>query len=96
MANPAFELGTIQNSARVDERMRHDIDFKVFVNDCIGRYKQCDWGGTPEEDRKENNYAVFHGEEIIAFYDFARDNTRIMITTAWDRSSTTILFPDEY
>lgn len=41
-----------------------------------------------------NNEAVKNGERILAAYMYG--DTKIWIITEWDRSATTILFPEEY
>ena len=47
------------------------------------------------KDKKTNDIAVKEGERILARYE-AKDKTVIWIITEWDRSYTTILFPEEY
>lgn len=77
--------------------MDEDIWFASFVYQSFERYILCDWGDTCEEDKQSNEYAVKHGERILAKYkDASHADWRIWIITEWDRSVTTILFPDEY
>ena len=72
-------------------------EFASFVDKCFNRYIKCDWGDTCKEDQRSNRYAVEHGERILAEYKHqSRPEWRIWIITEWDRSVTTILFPDEY
>jgi len=72
-------------------------EFASFIDQCFNRYIQCDWGDTCEEDKRSNRYAVKHGERILAEYKHTmHPDWRIWIITEWDRSVTTILFPDEY
>lgn len=72
-------------------------EFATFVNQCFDRYIHLDWGDTCEEDQRSNRYAVKHGERILAEYRHPNHpDWRIWIITEWDRSATTILFPDEY
>lgn len=58
------------------------------------RYVVGDWGDTCEEDAKFNDISVDQGERILAVYK--RGDWTIWIITEWDRSCTTILFPEEY
>lgn len=60
----------------------------------LWKYVNCDWGDTCEKDAKSNDYAVNHGERILAVYKMGART--IWIITEWDRSATTILFPEEY
>ena len=72
-------------------------EFASFVDQCFNRYIRCDWGDTCEKDKRSNRYAVKHGERILAEYRHStHSDWRIWIITEWDRSVTTILFPDEY
>ncbi len=90
-----FKLGLLTITKGVDFRMRDDPKFAHFVKRSLGRYKAGDWGDTCEEDAKSNDYAVKHGERILAVYDYDKE-TKIWIITEWDRSVTTILYPSEY
>ncbi len=75
--------------------MEEHPDFRSFVNDSIERYSNCDWGDTCDEDKETADYAVEHGERILAVYQHDKLPT-IWIITEWDRSVTTVLFPEEY
>lgn len=95
--NYDFSTGNFYATAGVAERMRYDRGFARHVQASIGRYLRCDWGDTCKEDKLENDYALTHGERILAEYrDEAHDDWRIWIITEWDRSATTVLFPEEY
>lgn len=93
---PKFELGQVVVTAGVDIMMKNDMSFQKFVQMSLGKYTQCDWGDTCAEDRKSNDEALKDDERIIAVYIYKKTNTRIWIITEWDRSVTTILFPNEY
>jgi hypothetical protein len=64
------------------------------VIDCLKRHVQGDWGDVCEDDAKANDDALKDGDRILSAY--AINGTKIWIITEWDRSATTILFPDEY
>lgn len=102
-----FKLGKLVATASISERMEQDRMFAAFVSKSIRRYQECDWGDTCTEDKVSNDYAVENGERILAEYHqkgyFVKqknrndeDPIRIWIITEWDRSSTTVLFPEEY
>lgn len=76
--------------------MAKDIWFASFVYQSFERYILCDWGDTCEEDKQSDDYAVTHDERILAEYRDDSKGWRIWIITEWDRSSTTILLPEEY
>ena len=72
-------------------------EFHIFVNESFNRYIKCDWGDVCQEDWKNNNRSVIYGDRILAVYEFPNNpDWKIWIITEWDRSVTTILFPDEY
>lgn len=90
-----FELGKIALTRGVFEESKADGKFANFINTSLGRYMQCDWGDTCEEDAEQNDISVAQGERILAVYKYIGGKT-IWIITEWDRSVTTILFPSEY
>ena len=61
----------------------------------ISRHVAGDWGELDEEDRRENELSVREGFRILSAYNL-KDGTKIWIITEADRSSTTILLPEEY
>jgi len=54
-----------------------------------------DWGDLDEHDRAENEISVRECLRLLSAYHL-RDGTKIWIITEADRSSTTVLLPDEY
>lgn len=62
--------------------------------ECIQRHRQGDWGDLCDFDRKANDDALKHGDRILSAYTIV--GTKIWIITEWDRSITTVLFPEEY
>lgn len=93
---PKFELGRLTLTIGVDTKMKKDSSFKKFVQVSLGRYVQCDWGDTCDEDKQTADESLKDGERILAVYEHKESGTKIWIITEWDRSVTTILFPDEY
>ena len=93
-----FKLGKLAATRSVSDRMQRDLAFAAFVSKSIRRYKEGDWGDISNEDRTQNNHAVDHDEEILAVYeqDSVKEPMKIWIITEWDRSATTILFPEEH
>lgn len=94
-----FRLGRMTATRGVVDKMQEDHAFAAFVSKSIRRYEDCDWGDSPDEDKLQNDYAVENGERIFATYkqDMSiKDRKIIWIITEWDRSATTILFPEEY
>lgn len=90
-----FELGRIVVTRGI-ELARSDSSFAEFINSSIERYKNCDWGDICENDKRINELALKNEEQILAVYKYPKGEKTIWIITEWDRSVTTILFPDEY
>ena len=61
----------------------------------LHRHVVGDWGDLDGDDRAENELSVQEGFRILSAYHL-RDGTKIWIITEADRSSTTILLPEEY
>ena len=89
-----FELGQVVATKGVSDLMKDDEIFDDFVRLSLRKYTNCDWGDTCKEDHKQNNEAIENGERIVAKY--TNDEHTIWIITEWDRSVTTVLFPEEY
>jgi len=59
------------------------------------RHVAGDWGDLDEDDKAENESALKDGLRILSAYRLS-DETKIWVITEADRSSTTILLPEEY
>ena len=64
-------------------------------SDLLRRHASGDWGELSEEDRKENEFSLVHGFRLLSSYTLSSGTTIWVITEA-DRSSTTLLLPEEY
>lgn len=61
----------------------------------LARHITGDWGDLPEEDVKENDFALQRGLRVFSAYKLDTGST-IYVITEWDRSVTTLLLPEEY
>jgi hypothetical protein len=61
----------------------------------LNRHVTGDWGNMPKEDAEENEHALREGFRLFSSYTLS-DGTEIWIITEADRSSTTVLLPDNY
>ena len=66
----------------------------VNAADLILRHQSGDWGNVSPEDAQENDLSVVNGARILSSYPIG--NERIWIITEADRSSTSLLLPEEY
>ena len=62
---------------------------------ALGRHGNGDWGKVCEEDAAQNEWALKNDARIISIYE-SEDGAAFWIITEADRSSTTILLPEEY
>lgn len=61
----------------------------------LARHQTGDWGDVCLEDRRENELSVEKGFRILSSYQ-TRKGVKLWIITEANRSSTTLLLPDEY
>jgi hypothetical protein len=73
------------------------------LGEYIVRHRNGDWGDTCDEDKASNDASLVNGSRIISAYPIDPNGERkgwgdncIWIITEADRSSTTILKPEEY
>jgi hypothetical protein len=65
------------------------------LNSYISRHENGDWGEVDDHDRQANEYAVEHGLRVLSAYALS-SGEKIWIITEADRSTTTMLLPEEY
>ncbi|VBD43376.1 hypothetical protein [Burkholderia pseudomallei] len=61
----------------------------VPVISVVLRHVAGDWGIVSEGDKRQNDVSIAAGLRLISIYRLP-DQTRILVITEWDRSSTTI------
>ncbi len=61
----------------------------IPVISVLLRHVAGDWGTVSDEDRQQNDLSISAGLRLISLYPLP-DQTRILVITQWDRSSTTI------
>lgn len=79
----------------VNEKVREAPAFRAFINSCIKRHFNLDFGNIDDHDKEINLKAVKFGGRVMSIYEYS-PITKIYIITEADRSVTTILFPEEY
>ncbi len=62
---------------------------------ALGRHAAGDWGELDEEDRQANERALIDGTRLVSVYRSGADQ-RFYVITEWNRSSTTVLLPEDY
>ena len=62
----------------------------------LARHQSGDWQDMSKDDQAANQEAIEHGTRVFSAYKLTDAKIRIWVITEADRSSTTILLPDEY
>ncbi|MCR4661722.1 MAG: hypothetical protein K5765_06985 [Clostridia bacterium] len=91
-----FSIGRVVVTRGVDAKLGEDEQFSKFVAKSFCRHCNGDWGDLCDEDKQLNDSGLEHGDDrLFSKYNY-NDDESIYIITEWDRSVTTILFPEEY
>lgn len=96
MSGNRFELGTLQITPGATKLLREHL---IDPHDLVARHAQADWGDLDRRDRAVNNRALKEGLQLMSWYQVKKDGPPrlgVWVITTWDRSTTTILTPDEY
>lgn len=92
-----FEIGRLVVTKGIADRMDEDATFEYLVHKAFQMHASGNWGDLCDEDWESNQNALKNGGRLFSAYWLDDAHTeKIWIITEWDRSVTTILFPDEY
>lgn len=81
----------------MNDAVSNDVDFAKFVESCITRFFNRDWGDICKDDKVLNDEAASRRiGQILASYIYKKDGRKIWISTSSDHMVTTVLFPGEY
>jgi hypothetical protein len=92
MIKTRFPLGDIHATPGAYELLGQDVQLAAML---LTRHAHCDWGDICLEDVGLNNEALKLGGRLMSVYKLPLAGTLWVITEA-DRSSTTLLLPEEY
>jgi len=70
-------------------------DAKQSPMEFVQRHLAGDWGNVDKEDAAENEFSVNNNLRILSAYR-TNKGVKLWLITEADRSSTTILLPEEY
>lgn len=85
-----FDVGILAITPRASQQIQEDDLF-----DCFVRHMAGDWGEVDDEDRRANDEALETGRRVLSAYT-DRYGSGFWIITEADRSTTTILLPEDY
>lgn len=85
-----FQIGKLVATPAVLEAVPQD---EIFA--ALSRHVKCDWGNLCAEDWLLNNAALHSSQRLFSVYHSA-EGVKFYIITEADRSSTTVLLPEDY
>ena len=91
----AINMGRLLMTRGVNDLVAEDKAFAKLVMSSLARHCRGDWGNLTDEDIQENELSLKEGYRLFSAYE-DKGLPKIWIITEADRSTTTILFPDEY
>jgi len=90
-----FNLGQTVMTRTIADVIEQDPAFHIEIINAMQRYVNGDWGELCADDSIMNDKAVISkNDRILAAYQTTHG--KIWIITEWDRSFTTVLFPNDY
>lgn len=91
-----FNLGKVVVTSGINYDMEMSKEFREEILNCLAKYTSCDFSDMKYPEDVQSNYdAIASGEDRI-FATYNTSKGEIYIITEWDRSCTTILFPEDY
>ena len=100
-----IQIGEVYATKGISEDAEKNENFREFINICINRHINKDFGEMEEEDIESNNEAIINGSRIFSSYNINKNlknqNEKLWIITEAEndikkREYTTILYPNEY
>ena len=86
----SFPLGQVVITPAAQAQL-HPLD----VAFALGRHARADWGDCEKADAEENELSLKEGFRLLSVYH-DRNRVKFWIISEADRSSTTILLPEDY
>lgn len=96
---PLFNLGRILATPGALQVL---TSMRLSALRLLARHVRGDWGDLDEHDQEQNKLAVRAGLRVFSAYEVERTidgqviKQKFWVITEADRSSTTVLLPDEY
>jgi len=87
-----FPLGNVYLTIGAREALEES---NQTATEFLAKHQSGDYGDICEDDKRENELSVKEGFRILSSYKTSKDVKMWLITEA-DRSSTTLLLPEEY
>lgn len=98
MPEPKFEMGRLVITTALQGELEESDTEKGWhdeINLLVSRHLFGDWGDVDTHDGSVNDHAVVDGDRILSSYTTTK-GIKLWIITEGDRSSTTLLRPEDY
>lgn len=91
-----FDLGKVTATVGIMLQARMDCTFQLFVDECLERFKNQDWGGVNEKERRLNDLRITaQMGTVCGIYTELGSGIQIWIATDLDQGITRICLSDE-
>lgn len=91
-----FILGQIVATKAIHDDIVDNSKFAKEVLDCLRRYANADFSDMEHQEDIDMNIAAIKTGDDRIFATYNTSKGKIYIITEWDRSVTTILYPEDY
>jgi len=85
-----FAPGQILITANAQQQLN-----QTDVQQALRRHLTGDWGDCEPEDAAANDLALAEGDRLLSVY-YTAEKVRFWVITEADRSTTTVLLPEDY
>ena len=91
-----LDLGKVTATVGIMLQARMDYTFQLFVDECLERFKNFDWGGVNESERRLNDLRITaRTGTVCGIYTELTTGIQIWIATDLDQGITRICLSDE-
>ncbi len=91
-----LDLGNITATVGILLQAEMDDTFKIFINNCLERFSNLDWGGVNENEGQMNDRRVMtRTGTVYGIYTELRSGIQIWIATDLDHGVTRICLSNE-
>ena len=91
-----LDLGKVTATVGIMLHARMDYTFQLFVDECLERFKNLDWGGVNESERRLNDLRITaRTGTVCGIYTELTTGVQIWIATDLDQGITRICLSEE-
>jgi len=99
LSDSKFPVGQVVMTCGISEACANNETMAQHVLAAMRRHASGDWGDMCDEDKQANEAgldAEHPGRLFSSYSGDAKGTKKVWVITEYDRSVTTVLFPDEY